>query len=955
MSYAYAISPSAGTNVATLTSGSASTGRGTVTWYGLTSGTSYTITITAINTWGTITSTGLSVSTPAELIAPSAPQLSLVGTSANSFVINWAGATRATSYTYAISPNQGSNVPTVSGTSGTVTWSGLTVSTSYTVTITAINAVGSTASEILANTPGVLPGTSAWLQCSSSSDGTKLVIGTFQTASGVFTSADSGVTWTARAGSGIPASAQYYGTASSSDGSRLITGINPGIIYISTNYGVSWTAQTIDPSARWFAFAGSSDGRTLIATAYDVGFVYTSIDFGVTWRKAVSILPAGKWYGTASSSNGTIMYIANNNGNVNYVYRSTDSGINWTQLTSLGTSGWGQFACSSDGTKVAIGKSGGNIWTSTDSGTTWTARTGPGTGTWPGLAMSSDGTKLVAAKASGNIWTSTNSGVTWTERTGAGTGNWQAMTSSSDGVNLAVGNNGSLIYTSCDSGVTWRAVSNIAPLAPQLSVTATTPTSLTIAWIGAAGAMSYTYAISPSAGTNVPTLTSGGCGNVVFSGLTASTSYTITITAVNTWGSLASSGLVISTPPVAGLPGTRPWLTCSGSSDGTKLVIGTFTNAGGVYTSTDSGITWTSRVGSGIPANLQYYGTFSSSDGSKLVTGSQGGNIYRSTNFGMSWSSQSIDADGKWFAFAGSSDGRTLVTGDYDTGFVYTSTDFGITWIKAVTGLPASAYWYACASSSDGTKLIIGDNNANAGGYLYTSTDSGVTWTQRTSFGTSRWYGIASSSDGTKLVTGKFGGYIFTSTDSGANWIQRGTTTPGTGSWNTFASSSDGTKLVTAKDSDYIYTSVDSGVTWTQRIGGGTGAWQGIASSSDGVNLALGKNGSLIYTSCDSGVTWRASDAIAPLAPQLSVSATTPTSLTIAWIGAAGAMSYSYDIFPYVATNVVALTSGSASTGRGTVTWTELIPSTSYTIRITALNTWGSATSSALVVTTPAA
>ena len=666
----------------------------------------------------------------------------------------------------------------------------------------------------------------------------------------------------------------------------------------------------------------------------------------------------GSFYGFSTDASGANRIAGNTD---TYIYRSTDSGVTWTLSTGTGITisrTWNGVTIGSDGSSLVTGNyTNGYTYRSTDSGTTWTEQgtVPPASGRWYGFASSSDGTKLITGNTNnGYIYTSTDSGVSWTQRTGPGTGYWYGFASDTTGTNIAVANyaNGT-IYKSTDSGATW-ASSAIAPVAPTLTSVTPSANSVTFTWTGATRAMSYAYTITPSVGTNVPTV-SGATGTVVWSGLTASTSYTITLIPINAFGSAIPTGLSVIPYSPGTLPGTRPWLTCSGSSDGTKLVIGTFQNAGGVYTSTDSGITWTSRVGSGINANLQYYGTFSSSDGSILVTGTQGGNIYRSINYGLSWSSQTISpGTDKWFAFAGSSNGSTLVTGSYDTGFVYRSTDFGVTWTKAVTGLPASAYWYACASSSDGTKLIIGDNNANVGGYLYTSTDSGLTWTQRTSFGTSRWYGIASSSDGTKLVTGKFGGYIFTSTDSGANWTQRGTTTPGTGSWNTFASSSDGTKLFTAKNAEYIYTSVDSGVTWTQRIGAGTGLWQGIASSSDGVNLAIGNNGSFIYTSCDSGVTWRAVNNIAPLAPQLSLSGTTSTSVTVAWIGAAGAMSYSYAISPNQGTNMATLTSGVASTGRGSVTFSGLTPSTSYTITITAVNTWGSLASTALVVSTTA-
>ncbi|MFN4181578.1 MAG: hypothetical protein ACK4FA_02700, partial [Candidatus Paceibacteria bacterium] len=50
--------------------------------------------------------------------------------------------------------------------------------------------------------------------------------------------------------------------------------------------------------------------------------------------------------------------------------------------------------------------------------------------------------------------------------------------------------------------------------------------------------------------------------------------------------------------------------------------------------------------------------------------------------------------------------------------------------------------WYGVASSSDGTKLVAVVDN----GYIYTSTDSGVTWTEQTGSGQRDWYDEISSS-----------------------------------------------------------------------------------------------------------------------------------------------------------------------------------------------------------------
>ena len=54
-------------------------------------------------------------------------------------------------------------------------------------------------------------------------------------------------------------------------------------------------------------------------------------------------------------------------------------------------------------------------------------------------------------------------------------------------------------------------------------------------------------------------------------------------------------------------------------------------------------------------------------------------------------------------------------------GQIYTSTDSGVSW-TVQTNAP-SAYWYSVASSSDGAKLVA----AWSGGRIYTSTNSGVT------------------------------------------------------------------------------------------------------------------------------------------------------------------------------------------------------------------------------------
>ncbi len=65
----------------------------------------------------------------------------------------------------------------------------------------------------------------------------------------------------------------------------------------------------------------------------------------------------------------------------------------------------------------------------------------------------------------------------------------------------------------------------------------------------------------------------------------------------------------------------RYWLSVASSSDGTKLVAVAF--GGQIYTSTDSGASWTPRE-----SNRPWQSVTSSSDGTKLVAVVLGGQIY---------------------------------------------------------------------------------------------------------------------------------------------------------------------------------------------------------------------------------------------------------------------------------------------------------------------------------------
>jgi photosystem II stability/assembly factor-like uncharacterized protein len=276
------------------------------------------------------------------------------------------------------------------------------------------------------------------------------------------------------------------------------------------------------------------------------------------------------------------------------------------------------------------------------------------------------------------------------------------------------------------------------------------------------------------------------------------------------------------------------WYSITSSSDGTKLAAVVY--GGYIYTSTDSGASWTARQ---TDTNRNWISITSSSDGTKLAAVVYGGYIYTSTDSGVSWTPQTALGSYTWRYITSSSDGTKLAAAPY-YGYIWTSTNSGASW---TTNWDSSGlkYWYSITSSSDGTKLAaVSYNN-----YFYTSTNSGVSWSPSVNW--CNCYSITSSSDGTKLAAGDSPGYIYTSTDSGASWTTNSNSS-GYHNWTSITSSSDGTKLAAVASPGYIYTSTDSGVTWTVSPASGYRNWTSITSPSDGTKLAAAVYGDYIYT-----------------------------------------------------------------------------------------------------------
>jgi fibro-slime domain-containing protein len=277
----------------------------------------------------------------------------------------------------------------------------------------------------------------SWSAVASDSTGQHLVA--VASKGDIWTSSDSGATWTDRTASTGASGLAWTAVASDASGQHLVAAAKGGDIWTSANSGATWTDQTASGTQLWSAVASDASGQSLVA-AVNSGSLWTSINSGATWTARAGT--AGQaWSAVASNSTGQNLVAVVNGGDI---WTSTNAGASWTnQTASLASSGlaWWSVASDSTGQNLVAAANGGDIWTSTNAGVSWTdqtASTGPSGLQQPVVASDSTGQNLVVAVNGGDLWTSANAGVAWTDQTAGSAGSgqpWSAIASDSTGEN----------------------------------------------------------------------------------------------------------------------------------------------------------------------------------------------------------------------------------------------------------------------------------------------------------------------------------------------------------------------------------------------------------------------------------------------------------------------------------------------------------------------------------------
>ena len=284
-----------------------------------------------------------------------------------------------------------------------------------------------------------------------------------------------------------------------------------------------------------------------------------------------------------------------------------------------------------------------------------------------------------------------------------------------------------------------------------------------------------------------------------------------------------------------------------------------------VYQSGGDGIAGKSTAAIYPPAVMDWNGIATNATSTVFVAVVNGGDIWTYDSNGP-WTNRTtgtLASNLYWNSVASDASGQKLVAVETSSGTgIWTSIDFGETWVQRYSNPPSPPESFvSVASSIDGTHLVVAALYQD----IFTSTDSGITWVNQTTGypeSGSQWESVASDSTGQYLVAVAYTGDIWTSNNYGiaGSWVNQTTSTPASGQlWVAVTSDYTGKYLAAVAENQDIWTSTDYGITWINKtastsLSGLT--WGSIASDYSGANLVASVYQGDIWTSANYGNSW---------------------------------------------------------------------------------------------------
>ena len=678
---------------------------------------------------------------------------------------------------------------------------------------------------------------------------------------GVYYSSDYGFSWST---SDVP-SAAYLCLAASLTGQYVVVSDALGNLYKSSNYGATYTLVASSLSLP-YAIAISSDGQYFYALSSDgTGDIYIGSGETVTTTNVGTSIT---WYSITCDSTGAYVYATGYDALYNgLLYASADYGATWalnTTLPAISDGNANQIACDSTGQLINLAAGPQGIYQSTNGGSTWAQLSAPIAGRyWLFLASDSTGTNLIAGDYIGNgtVFTSSDSGATWVERLIYNI-NGESL------VSVSIDPTGAY-YFACFSGLS--ALTNQRPAGFPMAWPLTNGVyyyqvaiSATNQYMAAVAAQpTGNFLVAYSSDSGATWTNAADFGNVQYIAADSTGHYVVAM--LDTGAVYRSTNYGVTFSQLMNVPAGQ-YYGITSSSDGTRLVI--ISNVGGVYVSADSGLNWKETyVNSSI-----YSGSQVSNYSGQYIYTAFGVSVNLSYDYGISWYQNFISSYGV-NAVACDATGQYVVAACGIDG-VYRSTDYGTTWTKqsllstpSVSNGPA---YYSIASDSTGQRLITFDNTSAV---VYTSINGGTTWTpnytEYSSTSGPGLSGVSLSPDGTYYIASSYspGTYFQTmgSAESipsvapgagavGDAWVPINTTRPDITLMN-IVSDSTGQHMA-ALSGTHVLFSPDYGYTWSTS-NAPSNPYTCMASSGPYVTVGYGTSGSGgVFQSIDYGVTY---------------------------------------------------------------------------------------------------
>lgn len=441
------------------------------------------------------------------------------------------------------------------------------------------------------------------------------------------------------------------------------------------------------PVEQWTDIAATSKGAGVVGVyvdAFQTG-MFGSVDYGQSWATTLNVLSFStlfpdNWITNAvSNSTGQYQAIAVHNGNLFHTSNYWKGG--WSYIPAWYA--WNDIAISSTGQLFVGLIEGSGFYYSLDYGSTWHQLQAE-TYYLTTVSINYDGNWIItASEKNGGVYVvqgAVTSSPSYFKVTGMSSGNWTASAISSNGQVMLVVGSGLNIYASIN------------------------------------------YGNSFSAGTGVE---------------------------------------------------AKAWTAAAMSSSGQHMAAA-YKN-GGIFYSTNFGSTWLSATGSSA---VWYTGLACSSNGKIFYASVYNGNIQYSSNYGESWlsypsvpTSNPTMAPGpdtrpftyrNWSSIVTSQSGQYVVVAE-GNGPIYRSTNYGASFSATSSG---SGEWMSVASSGTGQYVAAGMNL----GYIYLSNDFAASWSPAVQMYRMQWYSVAISENGQNITAAVYGGTIYFSCDFGASW-----------------------------------------------------------------------------------------------------------------------------------------------------------------------------------------